>query len=78
MKPCLDGLVSRTQSAFIPGRRIVDNILMAHELVVGHHLNSGPPQCAFKFDIRKAYDMVDWGFLLNMLKGFEFHPTLIR
>ena len=22
--------------------------------------------------------MVDWGFLLNMLKGLEFHPALIR
>ncbi|KAJ9561537.1 hypothetical protein OSB04_006697 [Centaurea solstitialis] len=78
IKPVLDGLVSRTQSAFIPGRRIVDNILMAHELVVGYHLNVGQPRCAFKIDIRKAYDMVNWEFLLNMLAGFGFHPALIR
>ncbi|KAJ9561753.1 hypothetical protein OSB04_006913 [Centaurea solstitialis] len=59
MKPYLDGIVSRSQSAFIPGRRIVDNILMAHELVAGYHLGKGPPRCAFKIDLRKAYDMGD-------------------
>ncbi|KAJ9561650.1 hypothetical protein OSB04_006810 [Centaurea solstitialis] len=78
IKPYLDGLVSRSQSAFIPGRRIVDNILMAHELVVGYHLHAGPPRCAFKIDIRKAYDMIDWQFLLTMLTGLGFHPALIR
>ncbi|KAJ9545220.1 hypothetical protein OSB04_024927 [Centaurea solstitialis] len=65
IKPYLDGLISRSQSAFVPGRRIFDNILMAHELVVGYHLNSGAPRCAFKIDIRKSYDMVDWNFLLR-------------
>ncbi|KAJ9536543.1 hypothetical protein OSB04_un000295 [Centaurea solstitialis] len=78
IKPYLDGLVSRSQSTFIPGRRIVDNILMAHELVVGYHLQVGQPRCAFKIDIRKAYDMVDWRFLFNMLSGVGFHPALVR
>ncbi|KAJ9552677.1 hypothetical protein OSB04_016722 [Centaurea solstitialis] len=78
MKPYLDGLVSKTQSAFIPGRRIVDNILMAHELVSGYHLDRGPPRCAFKIDLRKAYDMVNWRYLFNMLRGFRFHPALVR
>ncbi|KAJ9566332.1 LOW QUALITY PROTEIN: hypothetical protein OSB04_002298 [Centaurea solstitialis] len=77
MKPYLGSLVNRAESAFIPGRRIIDNILMAHELVVGYHLNMGPPRCAFKIDLRKAYDMVDWDFLLNILIGCGFHPVLI-
>ncbi|KAJ9542442.1 hypothetical protein OSB04_028948 [Centaurea solstitialis] len=76
IKPFLDGLVGRSQSAFIPGRRIVDNILMAHELVVGYHLSSGKPRCAFKIDLRKAYDMVDWRYLCNMLEGFGFHLVI--
>ena len=78
MKPYLDSLVSRAQSAFIPGRRIVDNILMAHELVVGYSNESGPPRCALKIDLRKAYDMVDWRFLINMLNGLGFHPVLVK
>ncbi|KAJ9566105.1 hypothetical protein OSB04_002071 [Centaurea solstitialis] len=78
IKPVLDSLVGNYQSAFIPGRRIVDNILMAHELVVGYQKHCGPPKCAFKIDIRKAYDMVDWRFLIMMLRKFGFHPVLVK
>ncbi|KAJ9541666.1 hypothetical protein OSB04_028172 [Centaurea solstitialis] len=75
LKPYLSSLISPTQSAFIPGRRISDNILLAHELVAGYQTNKGQPRCAFKIDLRKAYDTVDWGFLACMLEGFGFHPV---
>ncbi|KAJ9536547.1 hypothetical protein OSB04_un000299 [Centaurea solstitialis] len=78
MKTALDVVVGKYQSAFIPGRKIVDNILLAHELVIGYHKDVGQPRCAFKIDIRKAYDMVDWRFLINMLHGLGFHPVLIK
>ncbi|KAJ9561653.1 hypothetical protein OSB04_006813 [Centaurea solstitialis] len=51
---------------------------MAHELVVGYQKEQGPPRCAFKIDIRKAYDMVDWRYLINILRGFGFHPVMIK
>ncbi|KAJ9553566.1 LOW QUALITY PROTEIN: hypothetical protein OSB04_017611 [Centaurea solstitialis] len=78
MKGSLDHLVGRYQSAFVPGRRIADNILMAHELVVAYHKESGPPRCAFKIDIRKAYDMVDWRYLINVLRNLHFHSVFIK
>ncbi|XP_024964007.1 uncharacterized protein LOC112504301 [Cynara cardunculus var. scolymus] len=78
MKGSLHVLVSKAQSAFIPGRQITDNILMAHELVAGYQRSEGEPRCAFKIDIRKAYDTVEWNFLLEMLKGMGFHPVMIN
>ncbi|GJR55897.1 reverse transcriptase domain, reverse transcriptase zinc-binding domain protein [Tanacetum coccineum] len=42
-----------------------------------YHLNKGPPRCAFKIDIQKAYDTVDWKFLRDILGGFGFHPTMV-
>ncbi|GJW39768.1 hypothetical protein Tco_0065613 [Tanacetum coccineum] len=67
----IDGLkeiVSENQSAFIPGRRISDNILITQELMHNYHRNRGPPRCAFKVDIQKAYDTVDWKFLDYILR----------
>ncbi|GJX67681.1 hypothetical protein Tco_0303408 [Tanacetum coccineum] len=63
IKESLKVLVSPNQSAFVPGRSIADNILLTQELMHNYHLDRGPPRCAFKVDIQKAYDTVDWGFL---------------
>ncbi|XP_031097121.1 uncharacterized protein LOC116001379 [Ipomoea triloba] len=62
MKHLLSGIISESQSAFIPGRLITDNILVAAE--VGHFLNR--KQCgvvgwgALKLDMAKAYDRMEW------------------
>ncbi|GJV33731.1 protein LAZ1, partial [Tanacetum coccineum] len=77
----IDGIkevASNNQSAFVPGRRIFDNILITHELMHNYHRNRGPPGCAFKVDIQKAYDTVDWVFLGNILMCFGFHPIMIK
>ncbi|GJZ94055.1 putative RNA-directed DNA polymerase, eukaryota, reverse transcriptase zinc-binding domain protein, partial [Tanacetum coccineum] len=49
-------VVSENHPAFIPGRRISDNILLTQELMHNYHRDRGPPRCAFKVDIQKAYD----------------------
>ncbi|GJZ90276.1 putative reverse transcriptase domain, reverse transcriptase zinc-binding domain protein [Tanacetum coccineum] len=42
-----------------------------------YHLDRGAPRCAFKVDIQKAYDTVDWEFLRVALIGFGFHDRMI-
>ncbi|GJS01701.1 hypothetical protein Tco_0318209 [Tanacetum coccineum] len=76
-KESLKTLVSPNQSAFVPGQSIADNILLTQELMHNYHLDRGVPRCAFKVDIQKAYDMVDWDFLKNILAGFGFHDRMI-
>ncbi|GJW33973.1 putative RNA-directed DNA polymerase [Tanacetum coccineum] len=77
MKGALNELVNINQSAFVPGRRISDNILLTQELMHNYHLDRGVPRCAFKVDIQKAYDTVDWNFLRAVLVGFGFHHRMI-
>ncbi|XP_022014977.1 uncharacterized protein LOC110914496 [Helianthus annuus] len=77
IKVALNDIVSINQSAFVPGRRISDNIMLTQELMHNYHRHSGPPRCAFKVDIQKAYDTVDWGFLKNALLGFGFHRKMV-
>ncbi|XP_021996206.1 uncharacterized protein LOC110893404 [Helianthus annuus] len=78
LKGSLNRLVSINQSAFIPGRKITDNILLTQELMHNYHLNRGPPRCAFKIDIQKAYDTVSWQFLDFILHGFGFHHKMVN
>ncbi|XP_022019374.1 uncharacterized protein LOC110944750 [Helianthus annuus] len=77
LKNYLNQVVSINQSAFVPGRKISDNILLTQELMHNYHRNIGPPRCAFKVDIQKAYDTVDWRFLKHVLIGFGFHSKMI-
>ncbi|KAL2225402.1 UNVERIFIED_CONTAM: hypothetical protein Sindi_2965300 [Sesamum indicum] len=74
----LDKIVSPCQTAFIPGRSIGDNIMLAQELFSRYNQMRLPPRCALKVDIRKAYDTVEWDFLLAVLQLFGFPATFTR
>ena len=77
MKFCLGDLVDDVQNAFIPGRRISDNILLTQEIMKNNHRSVGAPRCAMKVDIKKAYDSVSWDFLIDALKLLNFPEKLI-
>lgn len=77
IKDCLNVIVDENQNAFIPGRRISDNILLTQELFKGYHRHQGKPRCAFKVDIRKAYDSVSWEFLFEALQLFGFPEKMV-
>ncbi|XP_019177676.1 PREDICTED: uncharacterized protein LOC109172888 [Ipomoea nil] len=74
MKPLLDNIISESQSAFLPGRLISDNILIASE--VGHYLRRKQlgrvGWAALKLDMAKAYDRMEWSFVERMLLGLGF------
>ena len=77
MKGLLPQLVSSAQSAFIPGRSIADNILLAQEILRNYHKPSTQPRSTIKVDILKAYDTVNWQFLLGTLSSMGFPSTFI-
>ncbi|GJV74424.1 RNA-directed DNA polymerase, eukaryota, reverse transcriptase zinc-binding domain protein [Tanacetum coccineum] len=53
-KYVLDLLVNKNQSAFKPGRQIIDNILLSQEMLKGYDCVNGPRRCALKIDAQKA------------------------
>ena len=61
LKPFMDSIISPYQNAFIQGRNIFDNILLAHEIMDTLRKKKGRKYSfgALKIDISKAYDRVD-------------------
>ncbi|KAL2247302.1 UNVERIFIED_CONTAM: hypothetical protein Sindi_2582500 [Sesamum indicum] len=74
----LDKLISPCQAAFVPERSIGDNIMLAQELYTGYNQTHLPPRCALKVDIRKAYDTVEWDFLIAVMELFGFPHTFVK
>lgn len=64
-------LIDSSQSAFIKGRCIVDNIATANKLIffIQKHRLAG---LIFKVDFAKAFDTVDWDFLFELLEARGF------
>jgi hypothetical protein len=74
LRPILDDIISPAQSAFVPGRMITDNALLAFECIHFIQQKKDPNNsfCAYKLDLSKAYDRVDWIFLERMMQKLGF------
>ena len=74
MKLVLDSVISESQSAFVPGRAIIDNILISAEIV--HFLKRNKQgktgTVALKIDMSKTYDRFEWDFLKAMMLRMRF------
>ncbi|KAJ6941863.1 hypothetical protein NC652_007817 [Populus alba x Populus x berolinensis] len=77
LKTVLADIVSPSQSAFVPGRQIADNILLTQELMHNYHLDRGPARCALKVDLRKAFDTISWDFIIKGLKAIGIPDCMV-
>nr|XP_025703912.1 uncharacterized protein LOC112805796 [Arachis hypogaea] len=80
LRGIIDKIVSPTQSAFISGRLIQDNIVIVQEAI--HRITSKGKEAtkdlAIKLDMNKAYDRMEWKFIEEALKAFGFHQEWVK
>ena len=78
IKRCLPNIICPAQTAFVHGRSIVDNILLTQELIKNYHCESGPPRFALKIDLKKAYDSIRWGCIMDILTTMGTPSLFLR
>ena len=74
LKKVLHGVIDEAQSAFVPGRMITDNVIVAFESMhsIDQRRKGKEGLMAIKLDMSKAYDRVEWAYLESMMKKMGF------
>ncbi|XP_042038361.1 uncharacterized protein LOC121784262 [Salvia splendens] len=76
LAPLLPLVLAPNQSGFVKGRLLCDNVLLAKEMIhdIGRKIlkRAPSPNLALKLDMAKAYDRVQWPFLLMVLERMGF------
>jgi len=72
-----DKLILKTQSAFLKGRNIMNGVMALHE-ILHETMKKKEVGVVLKLDFEKAYDKVNWNFLFDCLKLWDFCDTWIN
>lgn len=76
LKKVIHILVDKHRMAFIKGRQIMDAVFIANECMESRQ-RSKQPGILSKLDIQKAYDHLNWIFLVLMMQRMGFGAKLI-
>lgn len=61
----------------MPGRSILDNVLLAQELLKDYGKVAFSPTVVLKQDISKAYDTVQWSSIVRIMANMGFPKTFV-
>jgi hypothetical protein len=71
----LPSIISEEQMGFIQGRNFKDCLCIASEAANLLHNKSYGGNLALQIDISKAFDTLEWSFLLKVLRCFGFNDV---
>lgn len=72
-------LISNNRSSFVLGRHIIDNIIIAQEVIhTIRHLKGKQGFMALKIDLENAYNRLKWSFIEETLVLASFPSPMIK
>ena len=79
LKRVLPEAISDAQSTIVPGRQIINNVLMAFEIMhcINQRRKGKKGLMAIKLGMIKAYDRVEWAYLEAMMHKLGFQDRWI-
>lgn len=78
MQESVYSVISLSQSGFVPGRQLLENVLLTSESIKGYGHKNISPRCMIKIDLRKAYDSIEWPFRESMMRGLGYHDQFMK
>ena len=78
LKVLLLELIEPNQCAFVKGRLLLENVLLATELVKDYHKTSIMARSVLKLDISKAFDSVRWSFITDALRAMGIPDMFVQ
>ena len=79
LRPLLPSLISSMQVAFHEGRRSLDNVIIAQELI--YSVKGGKGKDGYmivKIDLEKVYDHLEWNFIKMVLEHFGLPTNIVK
>jgi len=77
IEPLLPNLVHTDQTGFIKGRYIGENISLIID-IMEHTKSESIPGILVSLDFRKAFDSLEWSFMMKALDVFNFGTSIKR
>ena len=77
MRPLLSKIIDLSQVAFVPNHWIAKNVFLAQEIV--HSFKKSKRKkgsVGFKLDFHKAYDYLEWDFIIKVLGALGFNQNV--
>lgn len=77
LKATLPEAIELNQCAFVEGRLLLENVLLATELVKDYHKPQVSSRAAIKLDISKAFDTVNWAFIEDTMREMKYPDLFV-
>lgn len=71
MKSVMGKLIGENQTTYLKGRNILDGVVILNEIIRDAKISKNR-RLIFKVDFSKAFDSINWDYLLDMMKGMNF------